>query len=190
VYTSQPAAAAAACAKAEGVDLAIYVQDDTYHVRNGNGLARVETRADGRHRYVSLDGDPLHLNAVVDKMKAAGRADADGWAAPDAWLRATWDHDFPDPLVRIARSLEGNVVHPPQVLLSLAPEYYFGEDEFDAFATLRGTHGSLHECATTTFVLSNFFTPPAVQRGTELRDFLKAQLRLPTLLPSARRDAP
>jgi len=190
VSTLQPAKVAEMAVKVEGVELAIYPDGERFVVLGGGidtPQALIETRADGALRYDDAQGDPLRLRPIISRMKAAGRIDDNGWAPPKAWLDATWDHIFPDPLLRIAKAFEGNVENPPDVLLSLGPEYYSGEDEFDAFATLCGTHGSLRRCATTTYVLSNFFVPPPYQRGTELRDVLKERLGLPTLLPLQRR---
>lgn len=186
ITTRCPADVAAVCAEVEGVDLAVYPDEGAFVVVSRDGLARVEVDAKGRYRYVVSRGDPLRLQVVVGRLREAGKVDDAGWADRDVWLEATWDHDYPDPLVRIAGAFAGNVVHPPDVLLSLGPEYFFGEDEFDAFATLRGTHGSLHRCATTTYVLTNFLPPPPYQRATGLRDALKRRLGLPTLLPSER----
>jgi len=189
ISTLRPAKVAEAAAKAEGVELAIYPEGARFVVL-GAGIdapqAVIETRADGALRYNDIRGDPLRLQPIVSRMKAAGQIDEGGWASPKAWLDATWNHMFPDPLVRITRAFQGNVENPPDVLLSLAPQYYFGENQFEAFATLRGTHGSLRRCATTTYVLSNFFVPPPYERGTQLRDALKARLGLPTLLPPQR----
>ena len=128
-------------------------------------------------------GDPLELAQAVEQLKSSRKMDSEGWAAADDWLDATWDHLYPDPLVRIANAFEGNVRHPPDVLLSLEADYYFGNRAFDVFASLRGTHGSLRQCATTTFVLSNFFLPPPYQRTSRFRDDLKTRLARDPLLP-------
>lgn len=187
VSTRQPARVAECLAKVEGVDLAIYPDAGAFTVLDADGQARVETGPNGRYRYVVARGDPLRLLPIIEKMKQQGLLDADGWADAKAWLDATWNHDYPDPLVRIAHAFEGNVINPPDILLSFQSDYYYGEDGFDKWATLCGTHGSLHRCATTTYVLSNFFVPSQYQRSTELRDQLKKLLNRPTLLPDEKR---
>lgn len=187
VYTRRPAEVAEAMADVEGVAMAIYPSQKSFVVVGHGGKATIETDAQGRYRYIADRGDPLRLLPIIDAMRGQGTVDADGWATAKAWLDATWDHPYPDPLVRIAHAFEGNVVNPPDVLLNFEPDYYYGEDGFDAFATLRGTHGALHRSATTTFVLSTFFEPPLYQRSTELRDDLKRRLGRDTLLPERRR---
>jgi len=183
VYARQPIRAAECLAKVEGVALAFYPEAGAFVVLEAEGRARVETRADGGYRYVAERGDPLRLLPIMEKMKGQGLADIDGWADAKAWLDATWNHEYPDPLVRIAHAFEGNVIHPPDVMLAFRPDYFYGEDGFDKWATLRGTHGSLHRDATTTYVLSNFFVPAEYQRTTELREDLKKMLGRSTLLP-------
>jgi hypothetical protein len=187
VYARRPAEVADAMAGVEGVALAIYPSQKSFVVVAHDGKATVEADSQGRYRYVADHGDPLRLLPIIAAMREQGTTDADGWASAKAWLDATWDHQYPDPLVRIAHAFEGNVIHPPDVLLDFEPNYYYGEDDFDAFATLRGTHGALHRSATTTYVLSTFFEPPVYQRGTELRDDLKRRLGRDTLLPERRR---
>ncbi len=138
-----------------------------------------------QYRYLAIEGDPLLLLPIIERMHSAGQIAEDGWAWQRAWLEATWDHRWPDPLARLAHAFEGNVRYPSQVLLSLAPKYYHGQSTFDLLASLRGTHGSLHADATTTFVLSNFFQPPAYQRIWQLRDDLKSRLQVQSMLPEA-----
>ena len=42
--------------------------------------------------------------------------------------------------------------------------YYYGDKGFEGFTKLCGTHGALRDFATTTYVFSNFFVPPAAVR--------------------------
>lgn len=139
-----------------------------------------------QYRYRSILGDPLLLSPLMERMRKTGRMDDEGWASAGAWLDATWDHRWPDAVPRISHAFEGNVRRPSDVLLSLAPNYYYGQTGFDIFAGLRGTHGSLHQDATYSFVLSNFFQPAIYQRIYQLRDNLKQRLRVDTLLPPER----
>lgn len=139
-----------------------------------------------QYRYRKISGDPLLLLPLVDHMRESGRMDDEGWASARAWLDATWDHRWPDAVPRISHAFEGNVRRPSDVLLSLAPNYYYGQTGFDIFASLRGTHGSLHQDATYSFVLTNFFQPATYQRIYQLRDNLKQRLKVDTLLPPER----
>lgn len=212
IATHRPEAVACAATRIEGVDVAVYRTDDSTTVVHGSGggKALIERRADGALRYQALTTDmdapydtptvpdaanrpgepvavplvyydPLDLSEVMARMRREGRMDAEGWATPDAWLEATWNHAYPDPVTRLAEAFDG-MAHPPTVLLSLAPEYYFGAGGFEGFASLQGTHGSLHTSATVSYAMSNFFVPPRYSRTKAFRDELKRRLGRETLL--------
>ena len=55
-------------------------------LRTARGAAAVECRR-GRLRYVPLDADVLGYGPVIERLKAEGKMDADGYAGDEAWFR-------------------------------------------------------------------------------------------------------
>ncbi len=64
--------------------------------------------------------------------------------------------------------MHGVVLNGADVVLSLADGWYVGSRTIDLFGGVRGTHGGLRDSASTTFLMSTAFAPPAYLRGSEL----------------------
>jgi len=148
LYTAPGAEAAVAEAlrPAKGVDFSVYRSGEALTVVGAKGTARIEGREtpEGlRLRYQRDSGDPLLLECIEKELTARGEADAEGFIAADAWLRATADHIYPDPLRRLWVSFHGLVAQPANVIVSLEDGYYTGSLLLDIFAPLVATHGNL-----------------------------------------------
>lgn len=152
---------------AEGVDLVTYREGDAIVVLGRAGNARVERR-EGVHgtafAYRIMDGDPLDLKSVREKLERDGRMEEDGFADEQSWLLATETHSYPDPLRRLWSAFDGLVEQPAGVIVSLQEGYYFGSEWLDLFAWMRATHGSLRAEQSRGVVLSTnpgLFLPDA-----------------------------
>ncbi len=115
----------------------------------GLAVANVKVR-DGRYRYEPVTGDPLGvLGCGVADLEAEG-------ATPADLLARTWDHPYPDALVRVVEGLTDLVQHPATVLFSMADGWTYGPRLTHlAAATMGGqvgTHGGLSRAQSTGFV--------------------------------------
>ena len=150
-------AVAEALRGARGVDFAVYRRNDALYVVGPKGTARLEAReADGtlRLRYRAESGDPLLLECILAELTAAGEADPEGFISADAWLRATAEHIYPDPLRRLWASFHGLMAQPASVVVSLEDGYYTGSWLLDVFAPLQATHGNLRRAQSRGVVMS------------------------------------
>jgi len=159
VYTApgREPAVAEALRGARGVDFAVYRRDAALYVVGPKGTARLEAReADGtlRLRYRAESGDPLLLECILAELTAAGEADPEGFISADAWLRATAEHIYPDPLRRLWASFHGLMAQPASVVVSLEDGYYTGSWLLDVFAPLQATHGNLRRAQSRGVVMS------------------------------------
>ncbi|MCH7766116.1 MAG: hypothetical protein IH916_06125 [Acidobacteria bacterium] len=163
-------AAAEALRRVQGVDLVVYRHGGALEVLAATGAAFIERRAgpDGSwFRYEAESGDPLQLAAIVDRLRAEGRADADGFVHEGDWLRATAEHVYPDPLRRLWGAFEGLVEQPASVIVSLEDGYYAGSFWLDLVAVMRATHGNLGRAQSRGMVLSTTARVFAPLRGEQ-----------------------
>jgi len=153
----------------DGVRLTFYQDAATIVVRTRDGEARIERR-DDRYRYrasagdpstmlrVALSkskGDPLQLAPILERLKAEGKVDADGFVADRDLFLATADHRYPDPLDRLWRAFTGMVENVPDVIADLSDGYYAGAATRAAwFDSAASTHGDLERMSSTTFIMS------------------------------------
>ena len=163
-------AAAEALRSVPGVDLVVYRHGGALEVLAATGAAFIERRAgpDGNwFRYETESGDPLQLAAIVDRLRAEDRADADGFVHEGDWLRATAEHVYPDPLRRLWGAFEGLVEQPASVIVSLEDGYYAGSFWLDLVAMMRATHGNLGRAQSRGMVLSTTARVFAPLRGEQ-----------------------
>jgi hypothetical protein len=153
VRTVEPEAVAKVLAAQPQIELAMYLDGDRVIVRNSCGSATVECK-NRRVRYVPIDADILNYASVVDALKSAGKADADGFASDEDWFAATLDHEFPDAPRRVWDAFHGTVVHPPEVMLTLKDGYCAGLPEYEKFITMASTHGGLNQLNSATPIMS------------------------------------
>lgn len=152
--TRDRAGLAADLVKHPATDLVTYPETDAVVVQKADGLARVE-RQGTRYRYKAEKGDPLALAPIVAKMRADGVIDKDGWADDAEWFRRTVMHLYPDPLNRLWRAFNGLVENPPDLIVSLRPEFNNGPPDRAFFLpVVASTHGSLERQDSTTFIMS------------------------------------
>ncbi|MFN7947520.1 MAG: hypothetical protein U0Z53_19380 [Blastocatellia bacterium] len=168
------AAVAEISARVPGIDFAAYVAPNDGDadsrciiVVSRRGTARL-TSEPHRFRYEAISGDPLELNPIIQNLRAAGEIDAAGFAAESAWLRATSQHKYVDPLHRIFDSLSAHVHTLADVIVSCEDGWYIGNQFFDTVATLRATHGNLGRGESEGFAMSTRQPLAEVVRGYEL----------------------
>jgi hypothetical protein len=165
-------AVAAAAAATEGVDFAVYQaigeEGRVITMAGKRGRARVERRGD-RYRYELVEGDPLALRAALDALEARGEVDSEGFAHREAWMNATREHRYVDPLRRLFTGFGEGVRSTGDVIVSFEDGYLIGSPFFGAFALMRATHGNLQRPETEGFAMSTRQDLGEVVRGFELR---------------------
>ncbi|HUF67103.1 MAG TPA: hypothetical protein VMM79_00530 [Longimicrobiales bacterium] len=163
--------AARAIVSADGVDFVTWRDSTgTIHVLGRDGHARIEGD-DSAYLYRPVEGDPLGLAPVVERMKRSGAADAAGLAPDSAWLAETLSGPYVDPLRRIAHGLR-SVQNPADVIASLAPGYHFGDVAVDHVVGMQGTHGSLRTSSSLAFVMSSHAIVPDPVRTDALASWV------------------
>jgi hypothetical protein len=173
VYPGREAALASALRTVRGIDLVAF-RDSAGRVHAWNAKGRAVIEADlvfQKYRYSAVDGDPLELLPVRERLRAAGELDETGAAADSAWLRETVNEPFVDPLRRLVLGLRA-VRNPADVIVSLAPGYHFGDARADLIYGVRGTHGSLRTSSSLAFVMSNHGAIPDPIRSDDLQRFV------------------
>ncbi len=126
-----------------------------------------------RYRYVVLGGDPLGLASVFNSLRAAGKLDADGFAADADLFAAASLSEFPDAAARIRLWATNHVQNPADILVSLRPGYYHGRQWFGQAVQLTGTHGSLEKTSSLGFAMATYRLPPAVRLSDLIADNLR-----------------
>lgn len=165
-----------AVAFSEGVEFAVWRdRTDAIHVLGPAGHARIEDGPAG-FRYTPIEGDPLDLEPIIAAMKRNGSMESDGFASSDAWLAATLDGRWVDPLRRIAHGLAA-VQNPADVIVSFAPGYHFGDVAADHFVGMRGTHGSLRTSSSLAFAMSSHHAIPDPVRSDDLASWIELPKR-------------
>ena len=138
----------------KGVRLTFYQEGSAIVVRTRDGKARIERR-DDRYRYRASTGDPLQLAPILERLKAEGKVDADGFVADRDLFIATAEHCYPDPLDRLWRAFTAMAENVPDVIADLADGYYAGAAARAAwFDSAASTHGDLERKSSTTFIMS------------------------------------
>jgi hypothetical protein len=79
---------------------------------------------------------------------------------------------YPELRARVEAGLRGHVVHPADVIASLADGWHYGSGLFDALAAMKGTHGSATEGASVGFVASNVDRLPGTLRADDVYPYL------------------
>jgi Type I phosphodiesterase / nucleotide pyrophosphatase len=178
------ATAAAAVARHDAVELAAFSPaPDEVELVSRRGRARIRWRGpDGAARYAYEDrgGDPLFSAQARRQLAEAELLDDDGYAADDAWLRATASEYFPDALRRLRQALTGDRIRSrASVLISLGPSWAGGWHSAVLGAWVRGgrlagTHGGLDRESSLGFFLVNdaaFAHPSFVRADAALAHF-------------------
>lgn len=153
IHTMHPMEVAEVVLRRHEVQLAMYMQQDCVIVRDSQGSASIEMR-DGRLRYRPVDRDVLDYNSVLEKLRNDGRVSADGFVADEVFFTATVDHEWPDAPRRIWDAFHGQVVNPPDLMLSIRDGYCCGHASLERFITMASTHGGLNQVNSATFLLT------------------------------------
>lgn len=162
-WTKQPALLATdLTADVEGVELASYVEWDAVVVLAPDDQAARIHHRNGRFRYEALRGDPLNLSETLAELSA----DKHGFYNARDLLEATARSQNPAPLQRLWRAHLGRLVqHPPDVLVSLKPGWYWTGFRLSLPAS---TQGSLGSASSTGFVGSTLDPLPTVLRDRDV----------------------
>lgn len=151
----------------EGVQFAVYHRDGKVFLDSAHGDAVISEK-NGRFKYEAQGGDPLQLNEIIARLKAAGKVDAEGFIEDKALFDATVTHVYPDPLRRLWRSFYTLVENPPDVMISLEDNWYAGSGTFTFLAKVASTHGGLNAANSTTFIMSTVAPLPPALRSDEV----------------------
>jgi len=175
VYTTvNPALVTRDLAPLEGVDFALYRQDEVVVVANDAGQARIiYDPASHKYRYDLDNGDPLRLQAVLQQLKDQGQLDTQGFADDRAWFEATTDHLFPDIVHRVHQAMGDQVMNRADILLSLADDTCIGHALFDGLVEVVAMHGSARASCSTGFLISTHTTFPSCLRASDVPSYLK-----------------
>jgi len=191
-FTDDPAGVASVLLQDPAVTLACYRKDDSIVVRTLDGYGRV-TAVDGRYGYQVEYGDPLRLQAIIERLRADDSVvEQDGSTAlinDRALFEATVEHIYPDPLRRIWLAFNGLVAKPPDIVVCLEDGWCHGSAFFDAVigvvcledgwchgsaffdAVIGGassTHGSLNQINSATIVMTMRHELPGAMRLEEV----------------------
>jgi hypothetical protein len=157
----------------DAADFALYLEGERVQICSSRGSAMIETSDSGRLlRYVAVDGDPLQLKLLMQRMREERQLDADGFASTETWFAATATHEYADGVNAVYRGMTNHVSNRANVLVSLKDGYHYGSPFFDRLVTMRSTHGNLRRTSMTGFFMRNRGNTPAVLPARELlRDF-------------------
>ncbi len=171
----RPAELAADLAECDGVTVASYAEGDSVIVRAGGGARAVIRKKADRYRYDAQVGDPLKLGGVLASLQA----DAEGFYDDRQVFAATADQEFPDALCRLWRAHFSLAQRVPDVIVSLANEYYSGSGSFGGMVKVASTHGSLNRANSTTFIMSTVGPLPPLMRSADIPTHMTALLGRP-----------
>jgi hypothetical protein len=170
------------CAKAKGVDFAVYqpgegAGEDVIELISVRGRARV-SRDGERFRYEDVGGDPLGLLPIIEQLKSRRRVDANGFASREDWWQATMRHRYADPLRRLFDGFSKHVKNRADVIVSYEDGYELGSPFLSVFAELSATHGNLLSGETEGFAMSTRQELGEAVRGYELNKLFALDKRL------------
>lgn len=159
----------------DGVDLAVYAKATGVVIESRRGRARLEWTPDGqRFRYRPETGDVLELAPLLADLAEDGKASREGFVSDADFFLATARHSYPDPAYRLWQWATNHVENRADILVSLAPGYYYGSGIFARIVTLQGTHGALDRAQSLGFAMSTDGPLAPVVRS---RDLLPETLR-------------
>jgi hypothetical protein len=156
------------CAKAKGVDFAVYQSGEgVIELISVRGRARLSSDGD-RFKYEAASGDPLGLVPIMAELKARGAIDAGGFASREDWWHATMNHRYVDPLRRLFDGFNKYVRNRADVIVSYEDGYMVGSPFLSLFAEMVATHGNLLRGETEGFAISTRQDLGEAVRGYEL----------------------
>ena len=171
----RPAELAADLAGCQGVTIVSYAEGESVVVLSSDGGRATITKSGGRYKYEAASGDPLKLSGILGSLSA----DAQGFYDDRALFEATALHEYPDALARLWRAHFSLAANTPDVIISLADEYYSGSTSFGDTVKVASTHGGLNRKNSTTFIMSTAGPLPAVMRSADIPANMTALLGRP-----------
>ena len=159
--------------KLEGVDFSVYMDRKSVMIAGSTGIARIERKGE-RYMYTELDGDPLKLGGIVQRLRLQGKTDKQGFVHGNDWWHATKGHVYPDPLHRIWQGLHDLVEHPATLMVSFKDGYAFGPVIFEQniVSGREGTHGALLANHSNGFFMTDFMQVKPYNRPRVVADLL------------------
>ncbi len=170
-----PAELAADLAAAEGVTIVSYVDGDAVVVLSSDGGRAKITKRGGRYKYATDAGDPLKLADALSTLSP----DSEGYYDDRELFDATAMGEYPDALDRLWRAHFSLAENVPDVIISLADEYYSGSTSFGESVKVASTHGGLNRSNSTTFLMSTAGTLPPLMRSREIPAHMTVLLHRP-----------
>jgi hypothetical protein len=153
----------------EATDFTVYLENQKVQIHSSRGSAVIEARDSGAMlRYATLDGDPLQLKLVMQRMLEQRQLNAEGFGSTDNWFAATAAHEYPDAVTGIYQGVTNHVTNRANVLVSLKDGYHYGSPFFDWLVTMRSTHGNLRRTSMTGFFMRNGPMKAAILPAREL----------------------
>jgi len=153
----------------EAIDFTVYLEGDRIQICSSRGSAVIEAKHSGRFlKYTTMDGDPLELKPVMQRMVEHQQFNAEGFASADSWFAATATHEYANAVDAIYQGLTDHVINPANLLASLKDGYHYGRPFFDRLVTMRSTHGNLRRTSMTGFFMRNGPMPAAFLPAREL----------------------
>lgn len=193
-FTKDPGGVANVLLHDAAVTLACYPQGRDVVVQTLDGYARIIEHK-GQLTYQCESGDPLQLLDIIRELQTeqspekqtetqSPQAQLLGVVSQDslstttsqqpsltdrAFLLATANHIYPDPVKRIWGAFHGLVEKPADLIVCLQDGWYHGDPFFSAATGgAVSTHGSLNRINSNTFVMSMWGRLPEVLRLEEL----------------------
>jgi hypothetical protein len=158
----RPEELAADLAACPGVTVASYAEGDSVVVLTADGRAIVRKKGQ-RYAYQASKGDPLKLKDILATLAA----DAEGFYDDRDVMQATGTAEYPDPLERLWRAHFSVAQNIPDVIVSLADEYYSGATTFSGSVKVASTHGGLNRSNSTAFLMSTVGPLPPLMRSAD-----------------------
>ena len=153
----------------EATDFTAYLEGKQIQICSSRGSAVIEAKdSGGSLKYAAVDGDPLQMKPVLQRMLEQRQLDAEGFASIQSWFAATAAHDYADAVNAIYAGVTNHVTNRANVLVSLKDGYHYGSPFFDWLVTMRSTHGNLRRTSMTGFFMRNGPMPAAVLPAREL----------------------
>ncbi|MFN8006625.1 MAG: hypothetical protein U0V70_06340 [Terriglobia bacterium] len=155
--------------KVEGIDFVAYLARGEVRLVSAKGEALIHAEEGGKRlRYEALQGDPLELKPILERMSREQILDSDGFATPDQWFSYTAEHEYADAINALYLGMNNHVTNRASLMVSFKDGYHYGSPFFDKLVTMRSTHGNLHRMSMTGFYMRNRPMPDKILAAREL----------------------
>ncbi len=155
----------------EGVDFTTFLEGKAVRILSERGTASILASDSGKRlKYAPVQGDPLELQAIVERLAQRQRLDAAGFASPDDWFDAAAEHEYADAVNAIYQGVTNHVTNRASLLVSFKDGFHYGRPFFDWLVTMRSTHGNLRRTSMTGFFMRN---SPVHRQILPAREILK-----------------